>query len=402
MNQDPIGASWLELILGAIVALLLLLLDGNTIAFIRNPLAPEFTVSHGAIGKNAAFIEDHNLQHRYIIMSGDCEFDDREPPPPNRFDPRVGVSYQLRQDFIRQGLENVHVFNLSAGGVGPTWNLHMFLRFLEDPRFRIFIWQCDFNTKNPRKNKLIFDDYVRNRLYFCKKRFPNIPEIDALLQKLPPYGKDEAVGAVRPEPEFVSDKTSAAEIWQGIRLSLKELGAERIRQNTAYLREIEKCGQYQFMPYRIKLHAPLVGNDPRYGYEYTNTLAIQQVSGPQACEDIALTLRIIGKLANAYGKKVFVLFGLGALPCNQEEDVYTRKFKIPIMASVGDLPAVKIIDLSNFKWKPQDLWGKTPHALMHVTQTGSEKYAAAAYSGDVGAVFRRDVDRHSVRMSIGA
>jgi hypothetical protein len=25
-----------------------------------------------------------------------------------------------------------------------------------------------------------------------------------------------------------------------------------------------------------------------------------------------------------------------------------------------------------------------------------------AYSGDVGAVFRRDVDRHSVRMSIGA
>src|SRR5262249_37099046 len=145
--------------------------------------APRFIANSSELSDHYAFIEDTDPQKRFVVMSGSCEM---LSVWPGRGIMREDASIpkQVELHIQRNGLPHVTVLNLATTGYAATRNLHMFLRFLEDSRYPMFVWQNDICTVDIKKNRILPDAYIHSRLYALSHTNKDIPEIQTLLHKL--------------------------------------------------------------------------------------------------------------------------------------------------------------------------------------------------------------------------
>jgi len=148
---------------------------------------------------------------------------------------------------------------------------------------------------------------------------------------------------------------------------------ELVEGNTRYLRDLQnRLPQYWNLPLAEKTEAFIPGARLKRGPLYDTVYWRQTPTGGNECvRDNIATLRVMGKLAAYYHKKIYVYFGPEGRPANQKDAGYTLQYKLPIMNAVKDLPSIRILDLTSLPLdEDRDLYN-----FVNLTYAGNSRVA---------------------------
>lgn len=391
LRTSHVAANLVILLISPAIAFMLACMDGGRVGFFKKFTAPEWVVSGEDLIKHEAFQPDYiGYEKNQIILTGSCEllsiWATRE-----RVDNRFSIARQLESEFYARGIDAVRVLNLSLPIFTTTHNLHIFLRFLDNPRYKVFIWHNDFNTQRLADNQMMPDDFIFASLVKLKKDCPDIPEINQMLHSR--YnGRSQII-----EPQSSSLPVQKSSDFDCIRQVFVNLGSDltmnmkfmfenwrkpeaiqdRLKSNSLYLREFQRrlpeyLGFAAPLPSPIDL-GPVMSEKypPEFWRLYRIRQAIKNVPGKTLQQDNILSLRLMGKLAQRFHKRIYVYFGPEGGVRQQEGNVYTEKYKMPIINALKDLPAVHIIDLTGLDVKQgSDAWSSA-----NLSYLGNEKVA---------------------------
>jgi len=394
----------LELLGAGLVAFFLTLIDAGQIRFLKPFAAPTFIIATNfteatkMLPDHEVFLENHFGNHKtHILLIGSCELESVWTTSIEKVDARFSIASYLQRDFLEDGKTHVRVINASLPLMVTGNNLHLFLRFLEDPRYPIFIWHNEFNSTDIKKNRLRPDPFLFQKLSSLRHRFPAIHEIDETLAAdfKQPAGTSPRV--VEPDPPVRSETTSWADLVNAFadtfrveahhgRFSTMQDALER---HTRFLRGFDNR-----LPELLNLSVrpPTDGLDPIdwgpdiqqwYGPRYAVSEESRLGAGVDLNQDNTRTLRLMGKLADHFHKRLYVYFGPEGRAANQVDSVYTRLYKNPILAAIKGLPAVRVMDFTDLEvTEGVDLFNN-----VNVSYRGSEKVAKKMFE-----ILRHDND----------
>lgn len=370
--KEGVIQSALSLALSFPIAFLFIVMDGHSIP----SLAPsgKFSIhSLEMVKDHEIFMPNHVGKYKpKIIMSSSCmiwalhctmEDESHECTVPG----------MLEQEFYRNNYSNVRIANVGL----PEWvaghNLNVFFQILEDPNSSVYIWHNDFRAndsifKLKKEAVMTYLPFIYSALKRLRMKHPDIEEIDYLYREIKqryPSLNAEEIPTYLESNRLAMNQAGISTFIQGtthnIKLALHYIKDFQIhplltylKKNTNYFRMLRADLENSmgittpiesFHPYIEKLRSSNV-KYIRYEY-YEKAKLFKGIKYNEKQYGQALTLRIIGKLAALYNKKVYLLFD-PAGRC-QKNGSYDEEYKKPLISAVKDLSSVTVLDLTDIE-----------------------------------------------------
>ena len=372
---------------------LLISINGNKLVIEQfSPLAKYFSRNYvdnlQDVLAHEAFVEDHIGQEKNkIVLTGSCQLEALWCTQ-DILKTQCSIASLLEQSLSTKRLP-VRVMNLSVGTQVVGHNLHVFLRFLEDPSYKIFIWHNEFGP-TPLSNSM-FDHtkgdlashlpYIYNKLGALITKHPNISELIDLYQRIEKNIPDIKNMEVMYLPEskmniLDSIMYNMKYIFSNIIELNKENILQRVRRNTGYLRSIKKrveASKAQISPkisygkYVDELNDLDIKPYKSVFYTQQSDVMVSKIS--ELHHDNVISLKIMNKLAALYNKKIYVYIGPEA-QC-QSNNYFTNNYYKPITDIVSSLTHVELLDLSDMEIVPQ----RESFNCINMTYLGNKKIA---------------------------
>jgi len=376
-----------------IVLFSLVAINGNKSPFRNSPqLAKYFSSTYidrpEDVLTHEAFVVNHlGYEKNKIVLTGSCQLEALWCTK-DVLKTECSIAHLLEQNLLRKSIP-VRVMNLSIGIQATGHNLNVFLRFLEDSRYKVFVWHNEFPSTLqgnsifglPKKELASFLPYIYKKtnklieyhpeieeLYTLSSRIKNVfPNINKMENQYFPENKMNLMNSFIHNIKFL--------FKDSLMLNEEEV-IQRVRRNTSYLRFLIKriasikaqiSPQIVYSKFEKELNSLPVKQYDKIFYN-SNDGSVSHKSSIIHYDNI-LSLKLMDKLAGLYNKKIYVYIGPEA-QC-QENEYFTNNYYNPISHVVSKLKHTELLDLSNFGIIPQ----KESFNCVNMTYLGNKKIA---------------------------
>lgn len=393
---------FISIFLVLFIAFGVLVFNGKDIKFLRKFTAVYSTFDFTQVRDHEILQDNHIGSNKdKIVLLGSCMLgtihcvmDQR----PNDTFQECAISDLLEQKLIKNSNSNWRVANLSITSFTLGHSLNVFLQKLNDPKFKVFIWENDFQPSDSvlsliDRDLLTFLPYLLVELRKLKLTNPDIGEINELIQDI----ENKFPNLVIPKDEFLNhwnsqNKSVLAGSISNLSQSLKMIGrlqfrdlARELNSNTSYLRLIQ-ANMYRLLGISLpddyynkfiqKIKLSNVPYSPHFykedDYKNKNFNQDKQI----------LVLRIMGKLAKKYNKKIYIFWG-PSTACEKDEFI-TRNFVEPITKGLIEIPGISYINLKNLKMDQKiDSFNCINYTLLGKMKISDKIYENLVRNGDI-------------------
>ncbi|MBT4764794.1 hypothetical protein HOO14_07350 [bacterium] len=370
-------------------------INGNKVFVSKSPwlekyLSRTYVDGLSTVLEHEAFTNSNiKSKNNKVILTGSCQLKSLWCTK-DVIKTQCSIASLLEQSLVRDNLP-VSVMNLSVSTNVVGHNLHIFLRFLNNPKYKIFVWHNEagptvlsnslFNHSN--KDIASFLPYIYNQLGFLMKKHADIDELFILNKRIKEnfeniheleetYLPERDMGAM--ESVIYNAKYTFGNI---IDLNISEV-IFHIRKNTEYLRSFKKridSIKARISPKTsyVKYEQELQGLDVKPYEKMFYTGGNVPLSNDKLHYDNILILKIIDKLAGLYKKKVYFYIGPEA-QC-QNDNHFTKTYYNPMIELLSTLSNIKLMDLSGMEITPQ----RESFNCINMTYLGNKKIANKIY-----------------------
>lgn len=391
----------IQLILIGVMAILVLFIDGKNFSFIKKFTA-HYSVSQFDEVRDHEILQRNHIGHdkNKIVLLGSCMLGTAHCVSDRRNNDtfqECTVSELLEQKLIRHDIKNWRVANLSLPAFTIGHSLNIFLQTLEDPKFKTFIWQNDYKDDDSifslkEDEVMSYLPFIYQKLLLLKDKYPEIQEIKTLLTQI----KGKYPHLEIPKENFLNhwvdgNQSVMAGTWNNIKEVISEIkhknisGVARVlNQNTNYLRAMQSqlykvfdltVPESYYDDYLPQIKSSQKAYTPEY-YQYKEERPQHQTQEGQI-----LPLRIMGKLAEIYHKKIY--FYIGPSTQCQKEHFLDDNFINPIKNGIQDLKAFHIMDMKRLKMEPRvDSFNCINFSILGKRKASEEIYRQMLENGD--------------------